>query len=1173
MAEAAKQPPVSAPTGASQGARVAPPTPVATPAGRPATGASPGLANASACANTFASGSPATPASTLVAGTARKSLASSPYQQQESHRNQQLRPRRGPLQRRHPRLVYPPSPRSPASSPLPPRPHTGASPSDQQEPGARSYLERLLRVVQSACAAPRQRDMADFLASFNFGAAEALPAEPSACDSVEELQLRLHEVLEAKTSPTRAEHVATTIDLAAGAHLTLGVSQTENDALEGLSNVDPSLAGMASSGGGDGQQAALTRTVRVSDAISNQPQNDPVLQRAIAKYIIAAVSAADGSTWVMREMSRASQGWNFTYQCRDSTQQWERQNKGKAKHIIAEYTHKEPDPAVVSRPAFDCRGSVKMSFSRESRTISVSYTHTPLHRTVAEIAELFRPIPREVAPPKPTKQKTPKTPGTGKKRNGPKSQNETGTPRKRKKKNNGEAQAAAGADEQPLGELAQNGGEGSGANGPQNGQAPAEATAPGSFPVNVTPEEAVRRREFAIQLLSGSGVDPDSLSTDQFNIFANQSPDLQKESLNMLVKYGAERLRIVHPSNRDTPASASPGTSAPPEQASQPTPSGPTTTKELVPQSQDEAGKGRKSRKMSKSRNACFRCKERKVKGLTCEYAPQKPRKKNPKGNANAKSEATVPADYDAESDDAPADEAADEGQAMDEEQAEDDAEEEADEVDEDHVDQVEYSAYPQVPVSDMLTPSADAHNHGAQGTSAGPYFQSASGLALPLPEEPSVPQQLYSSGTGLVLPQGTMYYPPPMEPTIDTAALQAGNNGANLATASPKQAKQQAKNSRRSLPSAQASLQARDNTSVRHSNASAWASSVAQNSHDPAAQTAATSMQQQRAASTHRSRGSTSRIQGQSPRLQDAASLSQAALEHQRQTPVANLAMQAEATRSASAQSAERPRAASRQAQRAQAGTPRGTRTAASAFQPPPLSVQQQPQAAEPAVDNSASHHRTGSASNMNSSTAFQSFGRYADHQAAPAASAERITYEPYSYQRTTPAAAPAYPAYDYGHGATQSATAAAVATSVSMDTMHTNLATTYPSHTTNPSALSAGSRASNNTSPNLTRSSYGSPQGFNARPAAAAQPARQGARSSVDQHQQQHQQQHQPQSQHNQTWYGFGGNTNNQNNNNSTTAHRGAHRGQEQQHQQHQQHQHHGYGWKMTDHWGNVS
>lgn len=69
--------------------------------------------------------------------------------------------------------------------------------------------------------------------------------------------------------------------------------------------------------------------------------------------------------------------------------------------------------------------------------------------------------------------------------------------------------------------------------------------------VNVAPEEANRRKEVAIKLLSSSGIDPETLSTDQFNIFANQSPDLQKESLALLVKYGAERLRIVHPT-KDT---------------------------------------------------------------------------------------------------------------------------------------------------------------------------------------------------------------------------------------------------------------------------------------------------------------------------------------------------------------------------------------------------------------------------------------------------------------------------------------------------------------------------------------------------------------------------------------------------------------------------------------------
>lgn len=58
----------------------------------------------------------------------------------------------------------------------------------------------------------------------------------------------------------------------------------------------------------------------------------------------------------------------------------------------------------------------------------------------------------------------------------------------------------------------------------------------------------------AIQLLSGRNIDPESLSPEQFNIFANQSPELQQESLKMLVKYGADRLRIVHP-NKNGPGS------------------------------------------------------------------------------------------------------------------------------------------------------------------------------------------------------------------------------------------------------------------------------------------------------------------------------------------------------------------------------------------------------------------------------------------------------------------------------------------------------------------------------------------------------------------------------------------------------------------------------------------
>lgn len=74
--------------------------------------------------------------------------------------------------------------------------------------------------------------------------------------------------------------------------------------------------------------------------------------------------------------------------------------------------------------------------------------------------------------------------------------------------------------------------------------------------LNVPPAEAERRRQTAIELLSGKGIDPTTLSADQFNIFANQAPNLQSASLDMLAKYGAERLRIVHPDEKDQAGSS-----------------------------------------------------------------------------------------------------------------------------------------------------------------------------------------------------------------------------------------------------------------------------------------------------------------------------------------------------------------------------------------------------------------------------------------------------------------------------------------------------------------------------------------------------------------------------------------------------------------------------------------
>ena len=83
--------------------------------------------------------------------------------------------------------------------------------------------------------------------------------------------------------------------------------------------------------------------------------------------------------------------------------------------------------------------------------------------------------------------------------------------------------------------------------------------------LNLPPGEAERRTDVASKLLSDAGIEPANLSQEQFSIFANQSPDLQKESLAMLVKYGAERLRIVHPNKDVTPAPSAVATNGNPE--------------------------------------------------------------------------------------------------------------------------------------------------------------------------------------------------------------------------------------------------------------------------------------------------------------------------------------------------------------------------------------------------------------------------------------------------------------------------------------------------------------------------------------------------------------------------------------------------------------------------------
>ncbi|KAK2035001.1 hypothetical protein LX32DRAFT_607763 [Colletotrichum zoysiae] len=373
--------------------------------------------------------------------------------------------------------------------------------------------------------------------------------------------------LETKKTPTRCEHVSVTLEVPSTVEF--AIQTGDGDAQE---NVDPALGGVQAHPVG-GQPVKI---VRAYDTIISQPHDNPAMQRAVAKHIVGLLSTADESIWVVREVSRGQYGWSFTYMCKDSVAIWNRQSgKTVAKALIGDYSQKELEPDISGRPAFDCRGVLIVTFSKNSRTISVKYEHTPFHKTVGEMIEHFRPLPP--APPpvplipagdRPKKAKTPRkrkseanahgTPSVSKKKKRKSEANGDGTPgqprKKRKGAQAGFAQEEAVSDGQTTATV------------PTKADAAVQSSVHEHALLNVPPAEAARRREVAIRLLSGSGVDPESLSTEQFSIFANQSPDLQKESLAMLVKYGAERLRIVHPS--DAAASSSTNASpTPPQQA------------------------------------------------------------------------------------------------------------------------------------------------------------------------------------------------------------------------------------------------------------------------------------------------------------------------------------------------------------------------------------------------------------------------------------------------------------------------------------------------------------------------------------------------------------------------------------------------------------------------------
>lgn len=405
------------------------------------------------------------------------------------------------------------------------------------------------------------------------------PKSNYACNSIEDLQLQLADLRQAKVTDTKAEHISATFEFRST--VVFNVPENENDGADVNQSLDPALGGSSAAApdaptNGHGMAPPSTREVRAHETVMNQPTDDPALQKVVAKHIITSLGTVDGSAWIVRSVSRNASGWTFHYLCRNSTQAWQRQNsKNAAKVLVSESSGKDgQDPinlgeqyfpsqtvepvlliVIVARPAFDCRGSVTISFAKNSRMITVKLDHTPFHKTVADLAELYKP------PPPPARAEVARRKdGEGRKRKSlpaegaegeELAENERGARKKRKKKNHNPDGLDAQDQQVPKPKKPRKP-KATNSNG-AGGQAEGDDQQNNPL-LNISPSEAARRRDGAIQKLTENGIDAKTLSVEQFEIFANQSPDLQTESLAMLIKYGAERLRIVHP-NKDNGSS------------------------------------------------------------------------------------------------------------------------------------------------------------------------------------------------------------------------------------------------------------------------------------------------------------------------------------------------------------------------------------------------------------------------------------------------------------------------------------------------------------------------------------------------------------------------------------------------------------------------------------------
>ncbi|KAI1408900.1 hypothetical protein F5Y13DRAFT_204075 [Hypoxylon sp. FL1857] len=869
------------------------------------------------------------------------------------------------------------------------------------------------------------------------------------CSSIQEIQDKLHHSLVSKSSNTRAEHTSITFELRHNAVFHLN-EDAENGTPNGASEPD-----------GQPQQQPITRPVNVSETVQNQPADDPVLQQAVAKHIVRAMGAVESSTWIVRNVSKDAQGWTFTYICKASLQAWNRANaKNAGKAAIGSYSGPGSlDPINASRPAFDCRGTLTIAFSKSTRSLIVKYNHTPIHKTVTELIELLAPT----LPPQPATNGNANSHRTPKAKRPRPAEGEEGSRRKRAKKK-------GKAPEAPMEDPSH------GENQPeQNGIESQSVDSNGvriTVNLDVPPEEQARREQTARDLLVEKGIDPATLSKEQFSIFSNQAPDLQTASLEMLVKYGAEKLRIVHPSETEEASSSNstpvqgqstptalPGSIATPGTADTPTKKrrprkkksdGPvaevpigngavvpveqngevgTTTSTLKPTVRKTRGScetcRKRKRKCTKDHPACSVCREA---GMECIYLPPKIRRKRSGITAQvAETEnENVDSDVPGESEQWQAENEALAATTLSEMPT-------APEVPE----PVQHPAHPVVPPPpdpdneefipdpNILSGPVEHHLATTQPPAQPPtqYYQDHS-TGFTFPQNPH-PSSEHAAMPGLTFPdsqtRGNQFESSHL--TFPSTHQNEHSSGLTFPqpTANTSQKRQSASTSgRRSLPISQIKQTPVPTPTIPHHTPTWNASSTIEQT----ARASPTLTKQQEAKRSKPRKSASEVTQQTQDGMNQAAALSQAAVQKASQ-PLSVLGSPYQTA----------ARAKSRQGHRSQSGTP-----VASASRPPP----QAPQAAV-----SASYQSTSSTSIPN----YDPYARYDNSTTGQYDSAtndhgtSRIAYEPGSYHPnpaiTTAASYSSAPAYDYSQ-ATRSSNPLSQALNTSTGYNTTNTPTT---------------------------------------------------------------------------------------------------------------------------------